>query len=1003
MTNVEEALFWNNPIPMVLLSGKRKKITDINNVFQKRFDPASEIIGRSLQEITKPLASTLSPDEDSNISKDFIVLSLPEGDDTIVELSFQQVEHGEDPRFLGTIKELFPPLVEKDSTQHPIFKSIFDNALDIILVADDEGQLTQVNDTACKKLGYSREELLEMGFGDITYKPMQSYTDKKWEHFQRTGMDEGEYLLQTKQGEVIYTEYRAIANIRPGQHLSILRDVSKTVRIEEELQVSEGRLGRFKRLLDAAPDAIFTVDQHGEILYCNTEAESMMGYSEEELVGSPIEILVPELMRDEHKDHCRRYTESPHKRPMGADLELSTIRKDGTKVPVDIMLGPLKENGEVHTLAFVRDISGFQEAQEKIRREQSFTKLLHSLTKIANEARGLDEALDKSIQEICEFMDWPVGHAYKPANDGSGEFYPADLWYFQDPELFEDFRNFTMGVRFSPGEGMVGDIIETGRPQWVRNAHEDPDFVRRLPDIDLNIRVCFGFPILVENNVVGILEFFSSDLLEEDALLLERMATIGYQLGRVYQRYNAEKKLKRSEQKFKRLFDISFDAIVILGKKELIDCNKRAEELFHCSYDELKDNSLTSFFPSKQPSGKLSDDTGHEKVRKAFQGEDQFFEWQFQRKDGTTFDAEVSLIHMPLHGENYVQAIIRDITERKEKDRLLKKNMELFSQLFENAPVGLLLLDENHSIARVNESFEEMFGYQLSELKHKDVDTFLAPPEREQEARNITNRTLQGETFQIETVRQFKDGKDVPVLIASVPVEIDGGIIAIFGIYVDISKRKEAEQQLKEQLEEKKILLAEIHHRVKNNLAVISGLLELQKDNTEHEEAFRSLQDSQNRIQNMALIHEHLYQMEMFSSLQFDEYVQNLGKAVASSFINDSKEITITYDSEPVELEMDQAISCGLLLNELLTNAFKHAFPNRTKGKIEISVHEEDGIVRLKVRDNGIAIPEEVKEGQDGSLGIKLIHTLTHQLGGELEITEDNGSCFILTFDKANT
>lgn len=997
MENIEEALFWNNPIPMFLLSGKRKKVTNTNDAFKERFDPASEIIGCSLKEITRPLVSSFCPSEDSNILNDFIVLSLPEGGSTIVELSLQQINSGEDSLFLGTIKELFPPLVEKDSIQHPIFKSIFDSALDIILVTDDEGQFTQVNQTACKKLGYSREELLEMSLGDITYTPMQSYKDKKWDDFLHTGTDEEKYLLETKEGEIVHTEYRAIANIRPGQHLSILRDVSKTTRIKEELKASKGH---FKRLLDAAPDAIFAVDHHGEIVYCNPEAENMMGYSEEELVGSPIEILVPELMREEHKEHCCRYFENPHKRPMGADQELFAIRRDGTKVPVDIMFGPLKENDEVQTLAVVRDVSDFQEAQNKLRREQSFTKLLHHLTKIANETQRLDEALDKSIKEICEFMDWPVGHAYKPANDGSGEFYPADLWYLRDPELFEDFRNFTMGVRFSPGEGMVGDVIETGRPQWIINAHKDPDFNRRLPDIDLNIRACFGFPILVENKVVSILEFFSSDVLEEDTLLLERMSTIGYQLGRVYERYKAEKKLKRSEQKFKRLFDTSFDAILILGEEELIDCNRRAEELFQCSCEKLKENSLSSFFPDKQPSGRLSDDIGYEKVKKAFQGKHRFFEWQFQRKGGTTFDAEVSLIHMPLYGENYVQAIIRDITERKEKDRLLKKNMSLFSQLFENAPVGLVLLDEEHSITRMNDSFEEMFGYQLSDLKHKDVDTFLASPEREQEARKVTSRTLQGESFQIETVRQCKDGKDVPVLIATVPVEIDGDIIAIFGIYVDISKRKETEQQLEKQLEEKEILLAEIHHRVKNNLAVVSGLLELQKDTTEHEEAYRSLQDSQTRIQSMGLIHEQLYQMELFSSLQFDEYIQNLGETVASSFIDDSKEISISYDTKPVELEMDQAISCGLLLNELLTNAFKHAFPDRANGDIKISVHEKDGIVRLKVGDNGIGIPEEVKEGQNGSLGIKLIHTLTQQLGGELEITEDNGSCFILTFDK---
>ncbi len=981
---------------MLLLSGQDKEVTKINNAFKRQFN--TEIIGLTLEDIIIPISSNLNPIGELDIKNNFIVLSLPESGSTIVELSVQQIDYREELTFLGTIKEVFPPLIKKNSMQHPIFKSIFDKALDIILVANDDGQFTQVNETACKKLGYSREELLGMGVSDITYTPMQSYKDKKWADFLCTGTDEGEYLLETKMGDVIHTEYRAIANIRPGQHLSILRDVSKTKRIEKELEASENR---FKRLLNAAPNAIFIVDQRGKILYSNPEAERMMGYSQEELLDSPIEMLVPKAKQEDHKKYREQYVQDPHKRPMGSDLELSAIRKDGTEVPVDIMLGPLKENGESHILAIVRDVSDFQEAQNKLKREQAFTKLLHRLTEIANEAQGLDEALEKSINEICEFMDWPVGHAYLPANDGSGEFYPTNIWYVDDPDKFNDFQRFTMGVRFTPGRGMVGDVIESGKPQWVRNAHKNPDFVRCLPQTDLNIRACFGFPILAENKVVGVLEFFSNHALDEDSLLLERMATIGYQLGRVYERYSAKKKLKQSKQKFKRLFDTSFDAILILGEKELINCNRRAEELFRCSCEELKDSSLSSFFPSQQPSGILSKAVGAEKVKQAFRGKDQFFEWQFKRNDGTCFDAEVSLIHMPLNGENYIQAIVRDITERKEKDRLLKKNMKLFSQLFENSPIGLVLLNADHKITQINTSFSQIFGYQLSEIEGKELDPLLAPTELRDEARNITNETMGGDSFQVETVRQHKDGSTVPVLVATVPVEIEEDVVALFGIYVDISKRKEAEQQLEDQLEEKKILLAEIHHRVKNNLAVISGLLELQKDNAEHEEAYERMQDSQSRIKSMALIHEQLYQMELFSSLQFDEYVQNLGETIESSFIKNVTKISLSYDTEPVELDMDQAIPCGLLLNEILTNAFKHAFPGQEEGKVKISLHENnERIITLKVEDNGIGIPKDIKQGKNGSLGMKLIHTLTQQLGGNLEITGNSGSCFTLNFGK---
>lgn len=987
-------MFRNNPVPMLLLSGQDKKVTEINSAFKERFDSANEVVGRSILEITDPIASSLASTE---VSDDVFVLSLPEDGSPLIEISIKKLGFEKEPVYLGIIDENCSSENIKYGIDYSIFKSIFDKFKDIILVADDDGEFIHVNEAACKILEYSREELLGMNVGDITYEPMEIYKDKKWNDFLSTGTDEGQYLLQTKSGEAVYTEYRAIANIRPGQHLSVLRDVSEIIRIEEMLEASEGR---FKRLFEAAPDAIFIVDQQGVILYSNPEAEKMMGYSKEELCGSPIETLVPEYLREGHKIHCRRYSENPHKRPMGAGLELRAVRKDGTQLPVDIMLGPLKENGTVHTLAVVRDISDFQEAQEKIKREQSFTRLLHGLTEIANEAHDMDEALDKSIQKICEFMDWPVGHAYKPANDGTGEFYPADHWYLRDPERFKGFRNFTMGIRFSPGKGMVGEVMETGRPKWVTNAHEDPDFVRRLPDIDLNIRACFAFPILVEEKVVGILEFFSSNKLEEDALLLERMATIGHQLGRVYERHNTEKELKRSEEKFKRLFDTSFDAILIIGKEKLIDCNRRAEELFECSCNELKNYSLSSFFPSRQPSGILSDATGTEKVKNAFHGYNQFFEWQFQRQNGTCFDAEVSLIHVPLYGENYVQAVIRDITDRNEQNRLLKKNMKLFSELFENAPAGLVLLSEDYSVIETNKSFKKIFGYSLSEIKGKNIDQVLSPNEVPDEDNSIRTQARIDVSFQNETVRKHKDGSEVPVLIATVPVELEDEIVEYFGIFVDISQRKEVERQLEERLEEKKVLLAEIHHRVKNNLAIISGLLELQKGTTVHKEVYRSLKDSQTRIKSMALIHEQLYQLDMFSNLQFDEYVQSLGKMISSSFIDDSKHISISYDTQPIELEMDQAISCGLLLSELLTNAFKHAFPGSDEGSIHISLHESDGLVTLNVKDNGIGIPEDIRENSSGSLGIELIHILAQQLGGELEIMEDSGTSFTLSFER---
>lgn len=997
----QNILFAEHSKPMLVLSKDRDQILQVNKVFANRYWSDSTVVGCSLEDITRPLASDLvSNVSPSSQHKEFLSLSLPDENQIMVELTYNQIMGEEGECYVVTIEELFPPLRDEQAFHHPIYKAIFDEARDIILVANDNGQFQQVNQTACQKLGYTKDQLLDMSVLDITYSAMESYGDKTWNDFLRTGTDEGEYLLETKSGEILFTEYRAVANIRPGQHLSILRDISENKRIKKALKSSQDR---FDRLFSAAPDAMFIVNEEGNIKFCNPAAEEMMGYEENELIGESIEKLVPESHRKHHVQYRENYMENPHKRPMGSELDLKAIRKDGTEVPVDIMLGPLKENGSLHVLAVVRDVSDFKQAQSRIKREKKFTKLLHSLTSIANQASNIDEALDKSIERICTFMDWPVGHAYLPANDGSREFYPTDNWYLEDTDRFQDFRNFTMGTRFLPGEGMVGEVISTGQPQWRKNVHEDPEFVRRLPNIDLKTRACFGFPIFVEEKVVGVLEFFCSEVLDTDALLLEKMATIGHHLGRVYERFEAEEKLKRSEEKFKTLFDTASDAILILGKDGLVECNESACAQFRYSCEELHQSSLTDFFPEKQPDGTQSNKLGIEKVEQAFQGDHQSFEWRFKRADGSFFEAEVNLIPMEMDGESYVQAVIRDITDRKKKDRLIQYNMQLFNNLFDNAPAGMVMLNDQHKVQDINKSFKEMFGYELSGIRGEKIDNILAPNELNQEAIDITKRTLQGKSFQVETVRKNKAGKDVPVLVSSVPVTINDEIVAIFGIYVDITKQKEAEKKLEKQLDEKKVLLAEIHHRVKNNLAVVSGLLELQKGHTKNEEAYQKMKDSQSRIQSMALVHEQLYQMEFYSSLQFDEYVKSLGETIASSYSNKAANIELTYNTEPVELTMDQAIPCGLLLNELLTNAFKHAFKGMDQGRIAISVHEEENIVTFKVADDGIGIPQDVKEGETTSLGFTLIQSLSQQLEGDLEIIQDEGSCFIFTFDKTES
>ena len=218
---------------------------------------------------------------------------------------------------------------------------------------------------------------------------------------------------------------------------------------------------------------------------------------------------------------------------------------------------------------------------------------------------------------------------------------------------------------------------------------------------------------------------------------------------------------------------------------------------------------------------------------------------------------------------------------------------------------------------------------------------------------------------------------------------------------IDITERKEAEQQIRSSLAEKVVLLNEIHHRVKNNMQIISSLLSMQVDNIDNKEYIDIFNANINRIKTMSQIHEILYQSKDFTKIDFSDYINKISENIISLYIEKSERISLKTDIGDIYLKLDTAIPCGLIINELLTNSYKHAFPGKRKGAIKVSMKKlDDETIELRVSDNGKGIPRSIDTKNSGTMGLRIINLLVQQLEGKFRCTgtRTKGTEFRITF-----
>lgn len=362
----------------------------------------------------------------------------------------------------------------------------------------------------------------------------------------------------------------------------------------------------------------------------------------------------------------------------------------------------------------------------------------------------------------------------------------------------------------------------------------------------------------------------------------------------------------------------------------------------------------------------------------------------------------------PLFDEegNWIGAIetIRDITDMKNIERELKESESHYRTLVENIQFGITLIDRDYNLVWTNPAQARMF--------HKQPGmTYMKKCYQEHEKRDSvcphcpgTRTMATGRVHSTETAGIRDDGSSFNAQVTTFPhYASDGSIKGFIEIVEDITERKKAETLIRESLKEKETLLKEVHHRVKNNMQVVISLLNLQSNKIEDPRLFEQFSIAENRITSMAAIHEILYLTENFSSINFADYITMISNRLLGVYGNDDRKPALIFILDPVFLGINQAIPCGLIVNEILTNSFKYAFPPEWSGaaKIEISMRiDTDNMVELALCDNGIGMLDVGLPGNNETIGMTLVDVLTKQINGKYSYDRNEGTRFTLTFKK---
>lgn len=470
---------------------------------------------------------------------------------------------------------------------------------------------------------------------------------------------------------------------------------------------------------------------------------------------------------------------------------------------------------------------------------------------------------------------------------------------------------------------------------------------------------------------------------------------------------NAETELRLSEEKYRAIYSQAYIGIALVHKDNghFIEVNQRLCDILGYEMEDLQKMTVHELRLkgdlSHLPSGKEFIKRGFERV---------FDEQRYRDKAGreVILNITISLVKDPAGQPLHFVYVYEDITPKRRAEEQIRLQAAKLSAIFESSSHMIWTMDRNYQLVSFNNNQSKWLRDNYNLKPYVGMPLLSGSMVSTDEYNNFWKEKIDiafaGETVKFET--EYINKRGIPhwreVFLNPIKDERDI-VIEVSCIAHDITDQKAAEENIRQSLKEKEVLLKEVHHRVKNNLQVISSILNLQSSYVKDKKSLDLLLESQNRIKSMAFVHESLYQTKDFSNINFSSYVENICSNLVHSYSNPDNPPELTMNLDSIQLNLDTAIPCGLIINELISNALKYAFKGKEEGKLDVEVKANGDTLKIVISDNGKGLPENIDFRNTESLGLQLVVTLVEQINGKIALETKKGTKFTIEFVPPRT